>query len=63
MTSEIQVLAWDRHTNVQGLNCNAYINKRLKKTWTESLPLRKLSFLIEYMSSFFSQILDDRVPG
>jgi hypothetical protein len=54
MTLQIQVLAWDRHNSVAGLNplmgfqpspvdnCisngYAYINKRLK-TWTDSLPL------------------------
>ena len=52
MTLEIQVMTWDRHKNVVGLNWlmgshlspldnwisngNAYINKRFKKTYKDS---------------------------
>jgi hypothetical protein len=60
MTLEINVLVWNRHKNVAGLNRlirsqpspldnwvsngNTYINKYLKQTFTDSLPLKKTTY-------------------
>ena len=60
MGLEIQILAWDRYKNVAGLkqfirsqssplynwisNGNTDINKQLKKTCTDWLPLKKTTY-------------------